>query len=184
MGARLRYFFSAQIVPTRPRPQPRAFGFKSNTKKVDSSTSALGAAAQAGCCCGEKVIVSVAVSALGAIVTMSTSAPVRCRVRAPHNSLSERQRLGQLLCRWCMLLTVRCGRICTLANNQWNLGNLGGRVQETPFYLAIISNGCKGILLLLDSKCTQCRGVGASWRYTQCCTCGEAKEVSCSKWRA
>ena len=47
-----------------------------------------------------------------------------------------------------------CGRICTLANNQWDLGNLGGRVQDTPFYLAIISKGCRGILLLLDSKCT------------------------------
>ena len=55
-----------------------------------------------------------------------------------------------------MLLTMWCGRICTLANvnNQWDLGNLGSRVQDTSFYLAITSKGCRGILLLLDSKCT------------------------------
>ena len=44
--------------------------------------------------------------------------------------------------------------ICTFANNQHELGELGGDVLETPFARAIKLSGCVGTLLLVDEKCT------------------------------
>lgn len=44
--------------------------------------------------------------------------------------------------------------ICTFANNQWDLGELGGKLQDTPFHIAIMSIGCEGVVMVLDSACT------------------------------
>merc|ERR1719247_556017 len=44
--------------------------------------------------------------------------------------------------------------ICTFANNQHDLGELGGHVLETPFARAILLPDCVGTLLLVDANCT------------------------------
>ena len=44
--------------------------------------------------------------------------------------------------------------ICTFANNQHELGELGGNVLLTPFARAILLDGCVGTLLLVDEDCT------------------------------
>ena len=44
--------------------------------------------------------------------------------------------------------------ICTFANNQHFLDELGGDVLETPFARAIQLTDCVGTLLLVDEKCT------------------------------
>ena len=44
--------------------------------------------------------------------------------------------------------------ICTFANNQHELGELGGNVLLTPFARAILQSDCIGTLLLVDEKCT------------------------------
>ena len=44
--------------------------------------------------------------------------------------------------------------ICTFANNQHELGELGGNVLLTPFARAILLDGCVGTLLLVDEACT------------------------------
>ena len=55
-----------------------------------------------------------------------------CRLQKPPVAAAERG--------WC--------RVCTLANNQWQLGNLQCRIQDTPFYVAILSNGCQGVVMV------------------------------------
>lgn len=44
--------------------------------------------------------------------------------------------------------------ICTFANNQHDLSELGGSLQETPFVKAILASKCMGTLTLLDHHVT------------------------------
>ena len=44
--------------------------------------------------------------------------------------------------------------ICTFANNQHDLGELGGDVLQAPFARAILLPDCVGTLLLVDANCT------------------------------
>ena len=47
-----------------------------------------------------------------------------------------------------------CARCSTFANNQHHLDELAGSVTETPFYKAIASESCCGIVALMDEDCT------------------------------
>jgi len=44
--------------------------------------------------------------------------------------------------------------ICTFANNQHDLRDLGGRVEDTPFYKAIMNPACMGTVVILDPDAT------------------------------
>merc|ERR1712166_879330 len=43
---------------------------------------------------------------------------------------------------------------CTLANNQWELGELGGSLEDTPFWRAIGLCTCLGVVQVMDAMCT------------------------------
>merc|ERR1719440_793258 len=65
--------------------------------------------------------------------------------------------------------------ICTFANNQHDLGELGGDVLETPFALAIKLPDCVGTLLLVDAKCTPMTRVWCVLEAYVACILGEGK---------
>lgn len=43
---------------------------------------------------------------------------------------------------------------CTLANNQHDLSQLAGALKDTPFWKAIAHPSCKGVVQLMDLRCT------------------------------
>ena len=71
-----------------------------------------------------------------------------------------------------------CYWICTFANNQHDLKELGGELKETPFYKAIVSPGCLGVVIAMDKECTPFKrcwcilevGTPLRWLTDMCCS--------------
>ena len=46
-----------------------------------------------------------------------------------------------------------CVCVCG-CSNQHDLGELGGSVEQTPFWKAIASDSCLGVVQIMDKECT------------------------------